>query len=206
MNKVETWNGYDIRFVEHNNEWWAVLADIAKALNLRADKIKARLNDDHLSRVDVPDSLGRQQEMLIVNEFGIYEAIFSSRKRESKAFKLWVFETIKHLRQATGLEGFQVFRMLDKEHQKQAMDRLQKGLKSVSEKDMIKANAIANKAVSNRYGLPKMIKKDMMTEPMLRDREQLLDETVELMLVKNKYDLDISISNVIYNKIKEKAL
>lgn len=206
MNKIETWNGYDIRFVEHHNEWWAVLADIAGALGLKPKRVKERLDDEVVSTDHILDNLGRKQEMLIVNEFGIYDAIFSSRKPEAKKFKLWVFETIRELRQSSGLEGFQVFRMLDKEHQKQAMDRLQKGLKSVSEKDMIKANAIANKAVSNRYGLPKMVKKAMMTEQMLRDREQLLDETVELMLVKSKYDLDISISNVIYNKSKEKAL
>ncbi|MCO4472265.1 hypothetical protein Si131_00506 [Streptococcus infantarius subsp. infantarius] len=34
MEKLEQWNGHSIRFVEHNGEWWAVLADIAKALEL----------------------------------------------------------------------------------------------------------------------------------------------------------------------------
>ena len=31
--KIENWNGYDIRFVEHNGEWWAIAKDVAKALN-----------------------------------------------------------------------------------------------------------------------------------------------------------------------------
>ncbi|WP_136304781.1 BRO-N domain-containing protein, partial [Streptococcus pyogenes] len=197
---TETWNGYTIRFVEHQGEWWAVLADIAKALDLNPKFIKQRLGDEVVSNNHVTDSLGRQQEMLIVNEFGIYETIFSSRKKEAKTFKLWVFETIKQLRQSTGLEGFQVFRMFDKEHQKKAMNRLVDGLQNATKKDLIKANTIANKAVSNKYGLPKMVSKNEMTENMLRDREPILDETVELIKVKEKYGLNFSVSEAIYNQ------
>ncbi|HEN4418148.1 TPA: Bro-N domain-containing protein [Streptococcus agalactiae] len=198
--RTETWNGYTIRFVEHQNEWWAVLADIAKALDLNPKFIKQRLGDEVVSNNHVTDSLGRQQEMLIVNEFGIYETIFSSRKKEAKTFKLWVFETIKQLRQSTGLEGFQVFRMFDKEHQKKAMNRLVDGLQNATKKDLIKANTIANKAVSDLYGYPKMVSKNEMTENMLRDREPILDETVELIKVKEKYGLNFSVSEAIYNQ------
>lgn len=198
--RTETWNGYTIRFVEHQGEWWAVLADIAKALDLNPKFIKQRLGDEAVSNNHVADSLGRQQEMLIVSEFGIYETIFSSRKKEAKTFKLWVFETIKQLRQSTGLEGFQVFRMFDKEHQKQAMNRLVDGLQNATKKDLIKANTIANKAVSDLYGYPKMISKNEMTENMLRDRKPILDETVELIKVKEKYGLNFSVSEAIYNQ------
>lgn len=198
--RTETWNGYTIRFVEHQGEWWAVLADIAKALDLNPKFIKQRLGDEVVSNNHVADSLGRQQEMLIVSEFGIYETIFSSRKKEAKTFKLWVFETIKQLRQSAGLEGFQVFRMFDKEHQKQAMNRLVDGLQNATKKDLIKANTIANKAVSDLYGYPKMISKNEMTENMLRDRKPILDETVELIKVKEKYGLNFSVSEAIYNQ------
>ncbi|HGD5784553.1 TPA: Bro-N domain-containing protein [Streptococcus agalactiae] len=198
--RTETWNGYTIRFVEHQGEWWAVLADIAKALDLNPKFIKQRLGDEVVSNNHVADSLGRQQEMLIVSEFGIYETIFSSRKKEAKTFKLWVFETIKQLRQSTGLEGFQVFRMFDKEHQKQAMNRLVDGLQNATKKDLIKASTIANKAVSDLYGYPKMISKNEMTENMLRDRKPILDETVELIKVKEKYGLNFSVSEAIYNQ------
>lgn len=198
--RTETWNGYTIRFVEHQGEWWAVLADIAKALDLNPKFIKQRLGDEVVSNNHVADSLGCQQEMLIVSEFGIYETIFSSRKKEAKTFKLWVFETIKQLRQSTGLEGFQVFRMFDKEHQKQAMNRLVDGLQNATKKDLIKANTIANKAVSDLYGYPKMISKNEMTENMLRDRKPILDETVELIKVKEKYGLNFSVSEAIYNQ------
>lgn len=198
--RTETWNGYDIRFVEHQGEWWAVLADICHALDLKPKRVKERLVDEVVSTDHVADSLGRQQEMLIVNEFGIYDTIFSSRKPEAKSFKFWVFETIKQLRQATGLEGFEVFRMLDKEHQKEAMARLTNSLDRVSKKDLIKANTITNKAVPNKFGYSKMVKKSEMTPDMLVAREMILDDTVELMGIKEKFGLNISVSESIYNK------
>lgn len=177
-----------------------MLADIAKTLSLRTDKVKSRLENDHLSKVTIIDSMGRNQEALIVNEFGIYEAIFSSRKPEAKSFKLWVYETIKQLRQATGLEGFEIFRMLDKEHQKEAMARLSNSLGRISKKDLIKANTITNKAVSNKFGYSKMVKKSEMTPEMLVAREAILDDTVELMGIREKFGLNISVSDSIYNK------
>ncbi|MFH5747233.1 BRO family protein, partial [Streptococcus agalactiae] len=33
--RTETWNGYTIRFVEHQGEWWAVAKDITNALGLK---------------------------------------------------------------------------------------------------------------------------------------------------------------------------
>lgn len=88
--------------------------------------------------------------------------------------------------------------MLDKEHQKEAMQRLHKALKEPKRVSFIKANMIANKAVSTRYGFKKMIKKAEMTPEMLVDRKELLDDTIQLMEVKEKYNLDISVSDEVY--------
>ncbi|MFR9710777.1 Bro-N domain-containing protein [Paenibacillus sp. MB22_1] len=199
--KTENWNGHEIRFVERTpGDWWAVLADIAKALNLKAKRIRERLDDEVVSTVHIPDALGRMQEMLIVNEFGIYDAVFESRKSEAKAFKRWVFDMIKTLRQFSGLEGFQIFRMLDKEHQKEAMAKLKAGLRQPARVDFIKANTIANKAVSTRYGYPKMLNKGEMTPEMLVDREPILDDTVELMRVVDRFSLPVRVSEAIYQK------
>lgn len=128
---------------------------------------------------------------------------FKSRKKEAEAFQDWIFDIIKELRQSTGLEGFQVFRMLDKEHQKEAMTKLSHAITEPKPVDYIKANVIANKAVSTIYGHSKMVKKKDMTPEMLVDREPILDETVELMAVKEKYGLQFSVSEKIYNRSAE---
>lgn len=198
--KIEKWNGFDIRFVDKDGEWWAVLADICKALELKPKYVKERLNKGVVSTDLLNDANGRPHEYLLVSEKGIYKTIFKSRKPEAEAFQDWVMDVLVELRKQTGLEGFQVFRMLDKEHQKQAMQKIKQGMDPKGTANYIKANTIANKAVSTMYGHKKMLKKDEMTPEMLVSREPILDDTVELMVTKNKFGLDVSVSKVIYDK------
>lgn len=128
--RIEEWNGYKIRFVEKDGEWWAVLKDVCDALELKTWKVKQRLEKDLLLKYTL-ETNGGVQEMLIINEFGIYDTVFQSRKKEAVEFRYWVYEAIKSMRFAIGLEGFQVFRMLDKEHQKEAMAKLNCNLRNL---------------------------------------------------------------------------
>lgn len=198
--KVENWNGFEIRFVEKEpNEWWAVLKDIAEAMELTAKGVKQRLPKEVISNYPLRTA-GGIQDVLIVDEYGIYETVFESRKKEAKEFKRWVFEMLKQLRQSSGLEGFQIFRMLDKEHQKETMTKLQQSLLKPTKVNFIKANTIANKAVSSRHGHMKSLKKNQMTPEMLIDREPILTDTVDLMIAKEKFRLDVSVSKKVYEK------
>ena len=199
--RTEDWKGHTIRFVEIKGEWWAVLKDVCDALDLNTKWVKQRLEDEVVSNNHIKDSLDRLQEMLIVNEYGIYDTVFQSRKKEAKEFRHWVYEVIKELREAAGYKGFEVFALLDKEHQKEAMRKLRDSLRKPVRVDFIKANTIANKAVSLKYGYPKMIKKADMNPAMLADREGLLDDTVELMSVNEKHKLGLSVSKEIYKHI-----
>lgn len=200
--KTEIWNGHDIRFVHMNNEWWAVAKDVAEALGYpETNAMTKRLDKNDL----MSDKLsGMNMKSVLVNEFGIYDAVFGSHKKEAKQFKRWIFDIIKELRQSTGLEGFEIFRMLDKEHQRTAMQNLKKSLRKPVRVDFIKANTIANKAVSSLYGFPKMVRKTEMTPEMLVERQEILDSTVELMGVKDKYGLQLSISKQIYTNLLSK--
>ncbi|MBM0320470.1 phage repressor protein, partial [Staphylococcus pseudintermedius] len=123
-----------------------------------------------------------------------------SNKPEALDFQDWICDVLVELRQATGLKGFEVFRMLDKQKQKEAMDNLKNGIEGISRNDYLKAQTISNKAVSNVFGFAKMLKKQDMTREMLELRQQILDETVEFMIFVNKYNLNLSISDHIYNK------
>ncbi len=201
--KTENWNGHEIRFVDINDEWWAVAKDVAEALGLKqVTRAIHSLPKDGVTTSKVIDSLGRTQDVNIINEKNIYRMAFKSRKKEAEAFQDWIFDIIKELRQSTGLEGFQVFLMLDKEHQKSAMQNLKKSLRKPVRVDFIKANVIANKAVSNKHGFPKMIKKAEMTPDMLVERQEILDSTVELMGIKDRYGLKLSVSEEIYASLE----
>ena len=111
--KTENWNGHNIRFVWHNGEWWAIAKDISDALGYRDAYNMTRNLDSEEKDTQIVSTPGGNQEMTIISESGIYEAIFNSKRKEAKQFKKWVKNVLKQLRQATGLEGFQIFRMLD---------------------------------------------------------------------------------------------
>lgn len=53
MIKIENWCGYDIRFIEQDGEWWAILKDICDALHLHTFKVAQRLDSDMLIRVPI---------------------------------------------------------------------------------------------------------------------------------------------------------
>lgn len=127
--RVEEWCGYDIRFVEHKGEWWAVLKDICDALDLKTYKVSQRLDPRAMDRVrietcDIPskDNTSRArntQDMLIVNECGVYEVIFSSKKLEARKFRMWAATVLQKLRSFVGLQGYEVMRMTDEDIQEQ---------------------------------------------------------------------------------------
>ena len=112
--KTENWCGYDIRFIEKDGEWWAILKDICDALNLRTDNIAQSLEPDMLIRipVDVSDHYttgvrsrgeNKTRHMLAVNEIGIYEALFRSRRLEARKFRRWSASVMQKLRSRVGL-------------------------------------------------------------------------------------------------------
>lgn len=200
-NKTENWKGHEIRFVEINpGEWWAVAVDVAMVLGYSRARNMIRMLPDTQKGAHLMSTPGGEQELTIISEFGIYTSIMRSQRKEAIAFQDWVYEVIKILRQSTGMEGFQVFRMLDKEHQREAMSRLKVGLSNPVRVDFIKANTIANKAVSSTHGYPKMLKKAAMSPEMLIKRQQILDETVDLMAVNENFKLGLSVSKVVYSK------
>ena len=199
--KVENWNGHNIRFVWKDGDWWGVAKDVCDALGYENSR---KALSDHVEKEDkntvtIRYGIQGNPNMTVISEFGIYDLVFNSHMPEAKSFKRWVYAVIKSLRQASGLEGFEIFRMLDKEHQKEAMKRLQDGLRKPQRVDYIKANTIADKAVSSRYGHPKMIKKGDMSPEMLAEREAILDDTVQLMALNDKYGMGISVSQTIYH-------
>lgn len=153
--KIENWCGYDIRFININGEWWAILKDICDALNLKTKDVAQRINPDMLERVlikrdstsfettlntsdtdltgirckhhpiksmnaaTIGKDIGRKPGewkthwMLAINELGIYEALFASRRLEARKFRLWAGKVIQKLRQRVGLQQYEVMKMTD---------------------------------------------------------------------------------------------
>ncbi|WP_236442460.1 Bro-N domain-containing protein [Pseudomonas syringae] len=88
----------EVRTLLINNQPWFVAADVCSSLaisnvslavNGRADRQSDGLDEDEkgIATVNTPSGA---QEMLVVNESGLYALIFKSRKAEAKRFKKWV--------------------------------------------------------------------------------------------------------------------
>lgn len=99
-----------VRAILIDDQPWFVASDVALALQYSEAKDMTRnLDDDEKGRQIVP-TLGGDQEMLVINESGLYSAILRSRKPEARRFKKWVTAEVlpsirKHGRYADGARG-----------------------------------------------------------------------------------------------------
>lgn len=92
MNELQvfTYNGNEVRTVQKDGEPWWVLKDVCEVLGISKYRdTAARLEDDEREPIRV-DTLGGAQEMLCVNESGLYNVILRSDKPEAKPFRKWV--------------------------------------------------------------------------------------------------------------------
>lgn len=218
MIKVERWLSHDIRFVKKDDEWQAIAKDIADALeystnNRMLERIDKKYQDSYLI---TDEDISKIQEMhengvyienfsnrnyTTLTELGIYKAIMRSNKPQANEFQEWIYNTIKQIRQAQGLEQYQVFKLMDKEHQKKAMQQLKDGLNKPTKAHYIKANQITNKALKLLYNLDKTPSKKDLTTEQLAKREEILNATIQLIITKETLKLDnLHVSEMIYQK------
>lgn len=144
--RVENWCGYDIRFVEHEGNWYAVLKDICDALRLQTRDVKDRIDCDHLIKTAVTcvdfvptkyenvcvaethlnnlTERTRNLPMLCVDEAGIYQALSRSTRLEARKFIDWISHSLVDLRKAVGLEAYEALRLTDADVQKLISDKI----------------------------------------------------------------------------------
>ncbi len=100
--KVFTFNASNqqVRTVLIDNQPYFVAKDVCDALSIANNRdVLSRLDADEKGVSVLPTSSGKQ-EMNLVNESGLYNLIFQSRKPEAKAFRKWVTsEVLPSIRQ-----------------------------------------------------------------------------------------------------------
>ena len=78
----------EIRTVTKNNEPWFVAIDVCNALDLKNPTVSVgRLDEDEVTKFNLG---GLSGESNIVSEYGLYNLILASRKKEAKKFKRWI--------------------------------------------------------------------------------------------------------------------
>ena len=94
--------GQDVRTVTRDGEPWFIAADVCAVLGLARQQDSTRhLDDDEKGECSVDTPSGRQQ-MVIVNEPGLYSLILRSRRLEAKAFKRWITHDVLPAIRKTG--------------------------------------------------------------------------------------------------------
>jgi hypothetical protein len=95
--------GRPVRVVtDTQGEPWFVAADVAQSLEYRMASDMARSLDDDEKGTQIVRTPSGDQEMLVINESGLYSAILKSRKPEAKRFKRWVTSEVLPAIRKTG--------------------------------------------------------------------------------------------------------
>lgn len=81
-----------VRSVSVNGEPWLVGKDVAEALGYSnpRDALSKHVDDEDKDAVAIRDTIGRMQNMPIINESGLYSLVLSSKLPTAKKFKHWV--------------------------------------------------------------------------------------------------------------------
>lgn len=91
MNEIFNFRGQDVRTVIINNEPYFVGKDVAEILGYTNSRqaLKNHVDEDDkgVSKCDTP---GGKQDLVIINESGLYSLILSSKLPQVKEFKRWV--------------------------------------------------------------------------------------------------------------------
>lgn len=148
MNNLQVfiYSGEQLRTVTKDNELWWVLRDVCNVLGIgNVTDAKNRLDEDEFDSIELTDSIGRNQQTIIINEPGLYAVILRSDKPEAKAFKRWVTHDVLPSIRKTGCYSHGLT-------EKQAADlaQAQKNLDSWHELRLVYDNstALACKAAS----------------------------------------------------------
>lgn len=90
----------EVRVTTIDNELWFVAKDVSKILEYRDGNDLCRGLDDDEKDTQTLCTLGGNQEMLIINESGLYNAVLSITRRnpiryeKAKDFKKWITKTV----------------------------------------------------------------------------------------------------------------
>ena len=106
MNEMQVFNNPEfgaVRTLMIEDEPWAVGKDIAAALGYKepTKAIRDHIDgeDKGVSKMDTP---GGNQDVVIINESGLYSLILSSKLPKAKAFKRWVTSEVLPTLRKTG--------------------------------------------------------------------------------------------------------
>jgi prophage antirepressor-like protein len=101
-----TFENQEIRTIKIDDQIWFVATDVCRVLGLTDVSAAVNpLDDDEKGKISTR-TLGGNQKLWAVNEYGLYNLIFSSRLPKAKSFRRWVLhEVIPAIRKTGSYEA-----------------------------------------------------------------------------------------------------
>lgn len=88
-------SGEQVRVVYIDGEPWWVAIDVCRELGIvKPRDAVTSLDGDYAATTGVADARGQVRDTWVVNEPGLYQLIFQSRKEAAKTFRKWIFEEV----------------------------------------------------------------------------------------------------------------
>ncbi|TCK03287.1 UNVERIFIED_ORG: phage antirepressor protein KilAC domain-containing protein [Anoxybacillus amylolyticus] len=100
--QVFTYGETQVRTIIKNGEVWFIAKDVCSVLDIKNSRDALGRLDEDEKGVVLTDTLGGKQQMLCVNEAGLYNLVLRSRKPEAKQFKRWVTHEVLPTIRKTG--------------------------------------------------------------------------------------------------------
>ncbi|MBY0052313.1 ORF6C domain-containing protein [Brevibacillus agri] len=103
LQSVFSFHEKQVRVVVKDGEPWFVAKDVCAILEIANSRDALGRLDEDEKGVVLTDTLGGKQELLAVNEPGLYSLVIGSRKPEAKAFKRWITHEVIPAIRKTGM-------------------------------------------------------------------------------------------------------
>ena len=93
---TKTFEGNNIRVTTVGSEVYFVGKDVATVLGYSNtnDAVNYHVWDEYKHGVEIFDPIGRIQKAIGINEQGVYQLVFGSKKPEARRFQRWVMEDV----------------------------------------------------------------------------------------------------------------
>lgn len=93
----------ELGHIIHEGEPWFIASDVCEILEIKNPWDATSKIDEEDKLTSVVSRSGQGREMTFVNESGVYELVFLSRKPEAKAFRKWVTKEVLPQIRKTGM-------------------------------------------------------------------------------------------------------
>lgn len=90
MLEIFDYRGQKVRTDSKDDAVWFVAADVCRVLDIGNTAMAVERLDADEKGISIIDTPGGNQQMVVVNEAGLYALILTSRKPQAKEFKRWV--------------------------------------------------------------------------------------------------------------------